>query len=93
MADDIHVPASAVAGSFLTLAIGLAAWVIKVAARQTLEGFKAALNDHTTALRELSSEVAEHRREMAELKSTQAAFNERLKALERGGFRHEQGRT
>lgn len=83
MDQEIHIPTSVVVGSIFTVATGLFAWIIRVAAKQTLDSFKESIKEHTLALRELSGTVENHRREMADLRVVQADFNARLRALER----------
>lgn len=82
MDSEIHLPTNAIVGAFITAAIGLLGWIIKVAARQALAGFQSSLEQHTSAIQKLTTTVEEHRKEMAELRVVQAGFNERLKAVE-----------
>jgi hypothetical protein len=82
MDQEIHVPANAIIGAFITAAVGALGWIIKVAAKQTLEGFQQSLLQHTVALKELTATVEEHRREMADLRVVHADLNARLRVLE-----------
>lgn len=83
MDQEIHLPTGAVVGAIVAMAASILGWIIKVAARQTLEGFKESLALHTKALEALTTNVELHRREMADLRVVHADFNARLKALER----------
>ncbi len=86
MDQEIHLPTGAVVGAIVGVAASILGWIIKVAARQTLDGFKESLGLHTKALEALATNVELHRREMADLRVVQADFNARLKALERRDF-------
>ena len=82
MDSEIHLPTNAIVGALITTAIAALGWIIKVAARQALNGFQQSLETHTEAIHKLTRTVEEHRKEMAELRVVQAGFNERLKAVE-----------
>lgn len=82
MDQDLHVPTNAIVGALITAAIGFLGWIIKVAARQTLAGFKESIETHTTAIDKLTKTVEEHRREMADLRVVHADMNARLKIVE-----------
>jgi hypothetical protein len=83
---ELHVPTSlvvGVGGATIAALLAAAGWFFRLVARETLEGFKATMKEHTKALEALAEKVEEHRREMADLRVVQADFNARLKALER----------
>jgi hypothetical protein len=80
--DQFHVPTNAIVGGFITAAITVLGWIIKIAARETLRGFKDSLAVHTAAIEKLTETVDEHRKELAEVRVVQADFAARLKTIE-----------
>lgn len=76
--NELHVPTSIVVTAILTGAVSIFVWVIRLAARSTLEQFRMSLQAHTDAIRDLASEVKEHRRELEDVRAEMADIRARM---------------
>jgi hypothetical protein len=92
---ELHIPWAAVWTAMAGVVSGLFLWLVRTAAKQTLEGFQRSLAGHTDAIALLAREVAEHRKELAETRvevaearTELAGFRDRLRAIE--NFAHGQ---
>lgn len=67
--DHLEIDAGVVMTAIISGAIAFLGWVIRVAARETLAGFKNSLAQHSQALKDMADEVRELRIELAEVKA------------------------
>lgn len=67
--DHIEIDAGIVMTAIISGAIAFLGWVIRVAARETLAGFRNSLAQHSQALKDMADEVRELRIELAEVKA------------------------
>ena len=67
--DHIEIDAGIVMTAIISGAIAFLGWVIRVAARETLAGFKNSLAEHSQALKDMADEVRDLRIELAEVKA------------------------
>jgi hypothetical protein len=65
---DIHVDSGVIASAFISGAVAFLAWIIKVAARQALDGLKVSIDNHAHAIDNMAAEVKEMREEVSDLK-------------------------
>jgi uncharacterized protein YoxC len=66
--EDIRVDGGVVASTMISGAVAFLAWIIKVAARQALDGLKKSIDNHAHAIDTLAGEVKEMRVEVSEVK-------------------------
>ena len=67
-----------IVGGVMAAIIGFVGWIIKVAAREMLDGFKEAMKAHAKSIDLLTKEVGEVRVEMAEFRSRLASIEKRI---------------
>lgn len=67
--DHVEIDAGIVMTAIISGAIAFLGWVIRVAARETLAGFRNSLSEHSKALKDMADEVRELRIEMADVKA------------------------
>lgn len=67
--DHVEIDAGIVMTAIISGAIAFLGWVIRVAARETLAGFRNSLSEHSKALKDMADEVRELRIELAEVKA------------------------
>ena len=67
--ESIHVDGGIIASTFISGAVAFLAWIIRVAARETLSGLKLSIDNHANAIDELAVEVKEMRTEVSDLKA------------------------
>ena len=67
--DHIEIDAGIVMTAIISGAIAFLGWVIRVADRETLAGFKNSLAEHSQALKDMADEVRDLRIELAEVKA------------------------
>lgn len=65
---DFHVDGGVVSATFLSGAVAFLAWIVKVAARETLSGLKASIDTHAKSIDALAAEVREMRVEVSDIK-------------------------
>ncbi len=65
---EFHVDGGVIASALISGAVAFLAWIIKVAARQALDGLKASIDNHAHAIDVLAAEVKEMRVEVSDLK-------------------------
>lgn len=66
---EVHVDGGIVASAFISGAVAFLAWIVKVAARESLAGLKLSIDAHAHAIDKLAAEVKEMRSEVSELKN------------------------
>jgi hypothetical protein len=66
--EDIRVDGGVIASTMISGAVGFLAWIIRVAARQALDGLKKSIDNHAKAIDTLAGEVKEMRVEVSEVK-------------------------
>ena len=74
---EMHVDGGIVASAFISGAVAFLAWIIRVAARETLAGLKVSIDRHAKAIDDLAAEVKEMREEVSELKGRVIAVETR----------------
>lgn len=67
--EDFHVDGGIVASTFISGAVAFLAWIIKVAARESLAGLKQSIDHHAKTIDKLAMEVREMREEVSDLKT------------------------
>lgn len=80
--DHWEVDASVVVTAIIGAAITFLGWVIRVAARSTLEGLRTSIDAHAKSLTDLRSEIAQFREDLGGLRVEVAEVRGRIKALE-----------
>jgi uncharacterized protein YoxC len=65
---EFHVDGGVIASALISGAVAFLAWIIKVAARQALDGLKQSIDNHAHAIDVLAAEVKEMRVEVSDLK-------------------------
>lgn len=65
--EQLHVDGGIVASAFISGAVAFLAWIIKVAARETLAGLKLSIDRHANAIDDLAIEVKEMRKQVSNL--------------------------
>ena len=76
MDNELHVPTSTLVGVLLAGAVGFVGWIIRISARQVLDGFKEALNRHASSIDKNTSAIERIQVHLADLDA-------RLKVVER----------
>jgi uncharacterized protein YoxC len=66
--EDIRVDGGVIASTMISGAVAFLAWIIRVAARQALDGLKQSIDNHAHAIDVLAGEVKEMRVEVSDLK-------------------------
>lgn len=75
--EEIHIDGGVVASAFISGAVAFLAWIIKVAARESLAGLKQSIDSHTHAIDALTGEVKQMRGELSDLKGRVAVVETR----------------
>ncbi len=65
---EFHVDGGVIASALISGAVAFLAWIIKVAARQALDGLKQSIDNHAHTVDGLATEVKEMRVELTSLK-------------------------
>jgi uncharacterized protein YoxC len=65
---EITIDGGIVASAFLSGAVAFLAWIIRIAARETLKGLKQSIDNHAHAIDVLAGEVKEMRVEVSDIK-------------------------
>lgn len=72
----MNVSDEVVVGGIVAAVMGFVGWIVRLAARELLDGFRETMKEHGKSIDSLTKEVSEVRVEMAE-------FRARITALER----------
>jgi hypothetical protein len=67
--EEIRLDGGIVASAIISAALAFFAWIIRVAARETLAGLKQSIDRHADAIDTLAIEVKEMRTEVSDLKT------------------------
>jgi hypothetical protein len=81
--DHLEIDGGIIVTTLISAAVAFLGWVIRVAARTTLEGLKTSIDAHAKAVGAMQGEMHEFRRELGEFRAEMAAHGARLSALER----------
>lgn len=75
--EPMQIDGGVIASAFISGAVAFLAWIIKVAARETLSGLKTSIDNHAKAIDDLALEVKEMRTEVSDLKERMVAVETR----------------
>jgi len=66
--EEVRVDGGVIASAMISGAVAFLAWIIRVAARQALDGLKVSIDNHAHAIDNMAAEVKEMREEVSDLK-------------------------
>jgi uncharacterized protein YoxC len=66
--EHLEISPGTIGATFVSGAVAFLAWIIRVAARESLSGLKKSIDNHASTVNALAEEVKEMRREVSDLK-------------------------